>query len=494
MKKFFIFYFLAKLKIITQKVKIMIESASRALKLPYISQNYDLNTTEPTQKSSGLNEHFFKPSNELLKIPSAPLLRIFLNDRANEIETDSQSPKSGAYGTVTTHRIDGYEFVEKTMNDPIGDAPFAKDERSINRKISEFISKLETQPNPHTQVEYFLKLSTPFIAKYITSKSESVMALDKENRPIQGTNYRLFFEKAPGYIFGSLDWMSLEKISERLKMSESLKGAFWAENLRTTAQLFSALSVVHRAGIVHRDIKLSNIIFDPVGQNIKLIDFGISRNYSEKFIKSSEEPIGASYCGSLEEYELMKLHSENENRDEICDDWYNLNSPATDIYGMGMNLFTIFFREHGLYYIKKYFYEADHGNYTANVERRKIFYANLANSTRELNDKLPQNLRYSESQLNFITSLNMVCLDPDPTKRPSDAQACGLCELFSAGMEDFTSALKCVKELRPAKEPSKKLLDLYEKYEFAKKGSETPDSTSAKLTDMYLSESSDEED
>lgn len=41
-------------------------------------------------------------------------------------------------------------------------------------------------------------------------------------------------------------------------------------------QIVSGLNYIHSNDIVHRDIKLDNILIDPATQQIKLIDFGFS--------------------------------------------------------------------------------------------------------------------------------------------------------------------------------------------------------------------------
>jgi serine/threonine protein kinase len=47
------------------------------------------------------------------------------------------------------------------------------------------------------------------------------------------------------------------------------------------AQLCGAVTHIHKAGCVHRDLKLENILLDKA-ENVKLVDFGFTREYEPK--------------------------------------------------------------------------------------------------------------------------------------------------------------------------------------------------------------------
>ena len=47
--------------------------------------------------------------------------------------------------------------------------------------------------------------------------------------------------------------------------------------MRQLQDVLGALTVAHRAGVLHRDIKPGNILLSPDGETVKVADFGIAK-------------------------------------------------------------------------------------------------------------------------------------------------------------------------------------------------------------------------
>lgn len=88
-------------------------------------------------------------------------------------------------------------------------------------------------------------------------------------------------------------------------------------------QVGEALKVVHRNGLLHRDVKPQNLILRDDNQQVVLIDFGTAREFSPGVVQTHTNLISAGYA-PIEQY-LSK------------EKW----TPATDVYGLAATLYTL---------------------------------------------------------------------------------------------------------------------------------------------------------
>ncbi|HEY9824247.1 MAG TPA: serine/threonine-protein kinase, partial [Stenomitos sp.] len=96
-----------------------------------------------------------------------------------------------------------------------------------------------------------------------------------------------------------------------------------AEALRYIRQIGQALSFIHAQGLLHRDVKPSNIIVDERTQQAILIDFGIARELSPQAPQPNTGILSVGFA-ALEQY--LPAHR-----------W----TAATDVYGLAATLYAL---------------------------------------------------------------------------------------------------------------------------------------------------------
>ncbi|KAM8975323.1 hormonally up-regulated neu tumor-associated kinase [Pelodytes ibericus] len=166
----------------------------------------------------------------------------------------------------------------------------------------------------------------------------------------------------------------MHKIYERKILEEN-------EARKYIRQLILAVEHLHRAGVVHRDLKIENLLLDE-NNNIKLIDFGLSNcagilGYTDPF---------STQCGSPA-YAAPELLARKKY------------GPKVDVWSIGVNMYAMLT-----------------GTLPFTVEpfSLRALYQKMVD--KEMNP-LPAHL--SPGAVNFLRSL----LEPDPIKRPNIQQA-----------------------------------------------------------------------
>lgn len=163
----------------------------------------------------------------------------------------------GGLVRLVTHRVAGTEFALKTLClDQLNEGGI--------KQVQEEVATL-------------MELDHPNIVKL-----DGVYHIDNEIHLVQELC-------SGGDLFDRLDKQPEEHYSE-------------AECIRLIKQILSAVRYIHSKGIVHRDLKLENFLFqnESLDSELKMIDFGLSRHF--KSGDMHHEPVGTRYTVAPEVY------------------------------------------------------------------------------------------------------------------------------------------------------------------------------------------------
>src|SRR5262245_32169494 len=117
-------------------------------------------------------------------------------------------------------------------------------------------------------IKVMLEASEDFIARF-RREAQSIARLAHPNI-VQIYDFGVDDENNPYFVMELIDGTPLDKVvRERGRLAP-------LEVIRLARQAAEGLDAAHRAGIVHRDVKPSNLIVDRRG-TVKLVDFGIAR-------------------------------------------------------------------------------------------------------------------------------------------------------------------------------------------------------------------------
>jgi serine/threonine protein kinase len=120
-----------------------------------------------------------------------------------------------------------------------------------------------------------------------------------------------------GNTFIVMELIEAPTLTEIVRSNGALSEEFTA---RIATQLVSALDAAHRAGVIHRDVKPSNVMVDQNGR-VKLTDFGIAQSTEDPRLTTSGTLIGSPTYMSPERLQGKEA------------------VPASDLWALGATLF-----------------------------------------------------------------------------------------------------------------------------------------------------------
>lgn len=183
-----------------------------------------------------------------------------------------------------------------------------------------------------------------------------------------------------GFPYCVLEYLAGPSLEERLRVEGRFAPAAAAAVL---AQVADGVAAAHAAGLVHRDVKPSNILFDPPTGRAKVVDFGLARSV-ERDVSLTQEGTVAGTPAYMSPEQVRGSETVG---------------PASDVFSLGVTLYEVITGEPP-------FRGSPH------LVAQQIL-DEAPRPPRALNDAVPRDLE----------TICLKCLEKSPARRYADASA-----------------------------------------------------------------------
>jgi len=169
----------------------------------------------------------------------------------NEVDNQSRD--------APVERIEHYKIIKMLGHGAMGEVSLAEDPRAGNRKVAiKTIARFDSASADKSQA-----LRERLV--------EEAKALGQINHPGVPALHHVIDDESAVYVV--MEYVEGCSLAELLRQGRT---PTQKEAVRIAVSVLDALTAVHKCGLVHRDVKPSNIVLAP-GGTVKLIDFGLAK-------------------------------------------------------------------------------------------------------------------------------------------------------------------------------------------------------------------------
>lgn len=323
-----------KIEIEFKKYKINKEAQNHALQIPKISRYYErFDPKKPNEKiirkKYNNNQDLIKKIKPKTKDEHITLATSIVAEEVEALERELQLP----FSVIIADNGNAY-ILDEGKSRLIGEGGAGKVKFAENPETNERVAvkiqeldvdspaELKQQQEEETKIEKEVKLLKDQIKRKTNKNEKSIIKI-----------YNVY-----EYLGKDLNYhmSSSARLKETGKIVKREPGDYIHdinEKIDVARKMMQQIQKMHEQGIVHRDLKADNVMYNRKTKSVRIIDYGISKKLSSgtDFIQLSRD-----------EYAGTKTHMSPELRDPAPKTRTDNYSKITDLFSTGVTLMEIF--------------------------------------------------------------------------------------------------------------------------------------------------------